>query len=238
MGGPDRPEPAGGNRPAWGGGTGRSRQPAQRRQGDRRPPQLRVRAAWAGKGENGGAGCLQPLPAFANVRPPSTLGLRGQRPSDSLIPRRGAGAVERGGLENRCARERTVGSNPTLSAIYRRERFLSDWLRPDVYVVFEGYAAGPVNRASAQGDLEAFYPQRSSPDLLSARVTVQFVKPLICRHTLRLRRHEPREILNQAHGTDIKLRCCSGQTFTAIWACIPSLDEGCRRTVERVAISF
>ena len=32
-------------------------------------------------------------------------------------PRRGAGVVERGGLENRCTRERTVGSNPTPSAI-------------------------------------------------------------------------------------------------------------------------
>jgi hypothetical protein len=32
--------------------------------------------------------------------------------------RRGAGVVDRGGLENRCARKRTVGSNPTLSAIY------------------------------------------------------------------------------------------------------------------------
>ena len=31
--------------------------------------------------------------------------------------RRSAGVVERGGLENRCARERTVGSNPTSSAI-------------------------------------------------------------------------------------------------------------------------
>ena len=31
--------------------------------------------------------------------------------------RRGAGVVERGGLENRCARERTEGSNPSLSAI-------------------------------------------------------------------------------------------------------------------------
>jgi hypothetical protein len=31
--------------------------------------------------------------------------------------RRDAGAVERGGLENRCTRERTVGSNPTPSAI-------------------------------------------------------------------------------------------------------------------------
>lgn len=29
---------------------------------------------------------------------------------------RGAGAVERGGLENRCARKRTEGSNPSLSA--------------------------------------------------------------------------------------------------------------------------
>ena len=31
--------------------------------------------------------------------------------------RRGAGVVERGGLENRCALAGTVGSNPTLSAI-------------------------------------------------------------------------------------------------------------------------
>ncbi len=31
--------------------------------------------------------------------------------------RRGAGVVDRDGLENRCACKRTVGSNPTLSAI-------------------------------------------------------------------------------------------------------------------------
>ncbi len=31
---------------------------------------------------------------------------------------RDAGVVERGGLENRCARERTEGSNPSLSAIF------------------------------------------------------------------------------------------------------------------------
>ena len=31
--------------------------------------------------------------------------------------RRGAGVVERGGLENRCALTRTEGSNPSLSAI-------------------------------------------------------------------------------------------------------------------------
>ncbi len=31
-------------------------------------------------------------------------------------PWRDAGVVERGGLENRCARERTEGSNPSLSA--------------------------------------------------------------------------------------------------------------------------
>ena len=32
------------------------------------------------------------------------------------MTRRGAGAVELDGLENRCARKSTVGSNPTLSA--------------------------------------------------------------------------------------------------------------------------
>ena len=37
---------------------------------------------------------------------------------------RGAGAVERGGLENRCTRKRTEGSNPSLSAIYRRLRYI------------------------------------------------------------------------------------------------------------------
>ena len=31
---------------------------------------------------------------------------------------RGAGVVERGGLENRCTRKGAVGSNPTLSAIF------------------------------------------------------------------------------------------------------------------------
>ena len=35
-----------------------------------------------------------------------------------LVSRRGAGVVDRGGLENRCACKRTVGSNPTLSAIF------------------------------------------------------------------------------------------------------------------------
>ena len=33
-----------------------------------------------------------------------------------LLARRGAGVVERDGLENRCTGNRTVGSNPTLSA--------------------------------------------------------------------------------------------------------------------------
>jgi hypothetical protein len=37
------------------------------------------------------------------------------------MTRRGAGVVERAGLENRSAGNRTVGSNPTLSA-----NFLSD----------------------------------------------------------------------------------------------------------------
>ncbi len=38
-------------------------------------------------------------------------------PDFAKTVRRGAGAVERGGLENRCTRERTEGSNPSLSAI-------------------------------------------------------------------------------------------------------------------------
>jgi hypothetical protein len=47
------------------------------------------------------------------------------RPSPSCgrvrRPRRGAGVVERGGLENRCARKRTVGSNPTPSARFHKD---------------------------------------------------------------------------------------------------------------------
>ena len=38
---------------------------------------------------------------------------------------RGAGVVERGGLENRCTRERTVGSNPTLSAKHGNGAFVA-----------------------------------------------------------------------------------------------------------------
>ncbi len=35
------------------------------------------------------------------------------------LTRRGAGVVDRGGLENRCARKRTEGSNPSPSASYK-----------------------------------------------------------------------------------------------------------------------
>ena len=42
--------------------------------------------------------------------------LRGRPGMARLRPRRGAGVVERGGLENRCAFAGTVGSNPTPSA--------------------------------------------------------------------------------------------------------------------------
>ena len=38
------------------------------------------------------------------------------RPSQAHTPWRGAGVVERGGLENRCGRKSTEGSNPSLSA--------------------------------------------------------------------------------------------------------------------------
>ena len=45
--------------------------------------------------------------------------------SQSSIPRvrRGARVVESGGLENRCTRKGTVGSNPTLSA---KEELMND----------------------------------------------------------------------------------------------------------------
>ena len=43
-------------------------------------------------------------------------------PGRSHEMRRGAGAVERGGLENRCAFTGTEGSNPSLSAIRRCRR--------------------------------------------------------------------------------------------------------------------
>jgi hypothetical protein len=53
---------------------------------------------------------LQSGCSFAFVLPP-------KGPRSSYFPmRRGAGVVERDGLENRCTRKRTVGSNPTLSA--------------------------------------------------------------------------------------------------------------------------
>src|SRR5690554_2952833 len=64
-----------------------------------------------------------------------------------LASRRGAGAVERGGLENRCTGNRTVGSNPTLSAICPRESVLPIRLRPDFLVVLEGYAGGALHLA-------------------------------------------------------------------------------------------
>ncbi len=42
--------------------------------------------------------------------------------------RRGARVVESGGLENRCASNRTVGSNPTLSAQSKSPRFMRGFL--------------------------------------------------------------------------------------------------------------
>ena len=43
---------------------------------------------------------------------------RGRLSAPRTSLRRGAGVVDRGGLENRCSCKRTVGSNPTLSAIF------------------------------------------------------------------------------------------------------------------------
>ena len=69
--------------------------------------------AGAGRASCGGAGLWGRF-APASDRP--GRGVRGPVPADPA--RRGAGVVERGGLENRCTRESTVGSNPTPSARY------------------------------------------------------------------------------------------------------------------------
>ena len=65
-------------------------------------------------------------------------------------PWRGAGVVERGGLENRCPFTGTQGSNPCLSATCPRESVLPIRLRPDFLVVFEGYAEGAKHRPCCQ----------------------------------------------------------------------------------------
>ena len=59
-------------------------------------------------------GCRQgPAAPAAPLAGAPAFGVASRRPRTA---RRGAGVVERGGLENRCTRESTVGSNPTPSA--------------------------------------------------------------------------------------------------------------------------
>ena len=52
---------------------------------------------------------------ISDLRKPPFMS-RFRAPRAIAQPRRGAGVVERGGLENRCTFTGTVGSNPTLSA--------------------------------------------------------------------------------------------------------------------------
>ena len=58
-----------------------------------------------------GAALTGALPMTRRLRLHGTAAAR-------LNRRRGAGVVERGGLENRCALTSTEGSNPSLSATY------------------------------------------------------------------------------------------------------------------------
>ena len=53
-------------------------------------------------------------------------------------PRRGAGVVERGGLENRCGRKSTEGSNPSLSAIPPQFKSSLRLRHPMILLVFVG----------------------------------------------------------------------------------------------------
>ena len=75
-------------------------------------------------------------------RAPATLGgaappWSGSRPSRSLrlhsAARRGAGAVERGGLENRWACKRLLGSNPSPAVIFRMNKPLRRLLRQPAF---------------------------------------------------------------------------------------------------------
>ncbi len=76
-------------------------------------PDLRRKGAWQARGlELTGA-----LPAVGKTMP-ATLFMRSISEAETQAGmRRGAGVVERGGLENRCALTSTEGSNPSLSAI-------------------------------------------------------------------------------------------------------------------------
>ena len=76
-------------------------------------------------------------PTIAQSRvPPYMRGFIDRPPlrPGSPIPRRGARVVDWGGLENRCARKGTVGSNPTLSASHP-PKFCSVPLRPGTALV-------------------------------------------------------------------------------------------------------
>lgn len=69
------------------------------------------------------------------------------RPIKEVPTRRSGRVVECTGLENRRARKRTVGSNPTSSATYLSEIALPIRLPPDFSIVFESYAGGAVHHA-------------------------------------------------------------------------------------------
>src|SRR5262249_44997431 len=82
--------------------------PAKPRPGGEKPPDSAAPAGLAAPGSldpPGGSAIVRALEPRAPLRGP---------------PRRGARAVDRGGLENRCACKGTVGSNPTPSAILLR----------------------------------------------------------------------------------------------------------------------
>ena len=79
--------------------------------------------------------------------------------------RRGAGAVDRDGLENRCTFTRTVGSNPTLSANYPDKPVLRLCLPAEKCVVSEGFGVRPVDRQGCNEGRNRVSDGRLSPDL-------------------------------------------------------------------------
>ncbi len=83
--------------------------------------------------------------------------------------RRGAGVVERGGLENRCALAGTVGSNPTLSATCVVRNFSPPPQRQDFPVIFKGWAGGLFTFVSMK-HRKSISPGRFSLNLMAAAI--------------------------------------------------------------------
>ena len=110
------------------------------------PKLLRQRTSFHRRGRGGTPGCVAvPGGRIYNAPPPGSM----------WRERRGAGAVDRGGLENRCTLMGTEGSNPSLSA---NTSFATVCLRPG-----RAYSSG-TSRNTLFGVVPLYSPQ-TAPDI-------------------------------------------------------------------------